>query len=196
MPSTSGRPSPLGEDGESVEEVDEVGRGEAMGEDSEASESEGEGGKSYVNWSPAPRDSNFYEHFRWSARRVENDMTTKRLTTLREEYVIPECVAIRLPEEGDDPTRPHDGWTMMYADMFKHGVRLPLDPGVREWLVALSITQFQMAPNLLWAIHTLFILWRERGWDNPSTQVLFHAFNLQKCPGSIGYYSLTTKGDR
>lgn len=69
------------------------------------------------------------------------------LQQLKGDYMIPNCVGLRLPTPIEVVRYQPEGCTMMFSAMYKYGLRLPLHPWVQMMLARLGYAPGQYNPN-------------------------------------------------
>jgi hypothetical protein len=78
----------------------------------------------------------------WRSTLLEKDATRIRRT-----YRVPSEVAIRIPDDGEPAVPREDGETVVYEEMFKARLQLPLHPFVQELLAKMALSPGQIKPN-------------------------------------------------
>lgn len=89
----------------------------------------------------------------------KNRMTDEEIVELRADYSIPPSVGLRLSTATAVVKYSANGCVLIFTNMYKHGLRLPLHPWVQMMLSKLGYAPRQYNTNFWILFHGFYISW-------------------------------------
>ncbi|CAL8991178.1 unnamed protein product [Prunus brigantina] len=123
----------------------------------------------------------------------KNMMSLYELESLKVDYVIPECVGLRLPIPAEAARYPPEGCVMVFSAMYKHGLRLPLHPWVQMMLSRLGYDPGQYNPNFWCILHGVYIAWWLAKRGEPSFEQFMHLYSVSRQQGNFGWVQVNCR---